>query len=230
MKKIVVFTGAGISAESGVKTFRDSDGMWEEFNVMDVASIQGWRKNRQLVLDFYNKRRKHLSTVVPNSAHIDLAELENDFEVYHITQNVDDLLERAGCSNILHLHGELTKMRGFDSGDIYDWNEDFEIKIDSTTNDGELLRPHIVWFGEAVPNITKAIEMVKNADIFVVIGTSLQVYPAANLINYVDTDNPIFLIDPNKVEYGDSNITHIKEVATIGVKRLIEKLNEYKDN
>lgn len=224
-KKLVIFSGAGLDVESGISAFRGSkDNLWEEYDVMDVASIQGWRKDRQLVLNFYNERRKHLSTVVPNSAHIDLVELEKEYEVFHITQNVSDLLERAGCSNILHLHGELTKMRSWDSSTIYDWDPDFEIKTDSLDDNGELLRPHIVWFGEDVPNMNKALRIAKEADIFVVIGSSLQVYPAASLIEHVKYGKPIYIVDPNGVDYLDSGTTHIKEVATVGVKQLIKLL------
>ncbi len=224
-KKLVIFTGAGISAESGVATFRDSDGLWEQYNVMDVASIDGWRKNRQLVLDFYNLRHKQMNSVEPNSAHIDLAELEKDFDVTIITQNVDCLHEKAGSTNVLHLHGEINKMRTCISEEIYDWEPDFEIKIDSRTKDDEQLRPFIVWFGEAVPNMDKANKIAQQADIFVVIGTSLQVYPAANIVSYVRTDIPIYVVDPNYTPTYDLMCTHIKKVATLGVKDLIELLN-----
>lgn len=227
-KKIVIFSGAGLDAESGIKTFRDSDGLWENYNVMDVATLDGWHRNRQLVLDFYNERHRQISTVKPNSAHEDIASLESDFEVYNITQNVSDLLERAGCTNVLHLHGELNKMRTWYTNEIYDWPEDMDLTINSTTDDDQLLRPHIVWFGEDVPNMKKAIEITETADIFVIIGSSLQVYPAANLFAYVKPDTKIYVIDPNKLDYGSVstlyNITQIQKTATEGMKELINIL------
>ena len=221
-KKIVVFTGAGISAESGVQTFRDSDGLWCEYDVKDVATIDGWRKDRQLVLKFYNERHKQLDTVQPNSAHYFLAELEKKYDVQIVTQNVDDLHERAGSTNVLHLHGELTKMRAFNNHTIYDWPKDFDIQTYSVYENDDTLRPHIVWFGEQVPNMDKAEKITKDADIFIVIGTSLQVYPAANLLYKVKFRTPIYYIDPTESEVGDDiiNFTHIKEKATIGVKSL----------
>jgi NAD-dependent deacetylase len=231
-KKLVIFSGSGLDSESGISTFRGDDNncLWDEYNVKDVASIEGWRRNRQLVLDFYNKRHNQLSTVVPNSAHFDIAELEKDYDVINITQNVSDLLERGGSTNILHLHGELTKMRTCLTNEILPWKQGIDLETSSQTDDGESLRPHIVWFGEAVPNMTPAIEIVKEADIFVVIGTSLQVYPAANLLDYVGDDVPIFVVDPQSVvdpyafDTSRMNITYIKEVATSGVKKLIELL------
>lgn len=225
-KKLVIFTGSGISAESGIKTFRDSDGLWENYNVDDVASIDGWRRNRKLVIDFYNERRKHLSTVSPNSAHTDLVELERDYDVTIITQNVDDLHERAGSSNILHLHGELVTMKACGNGEVFEWPQEVELTISSTAPDGSALRPNIVWFGEQVPNMSKACKIASEADIFVVIGSSLQVYPAASLLGYVDDTSPIYIIDPNVVGSitNYDNMIHIKEVATEGVKKLIEYL------
>mgnify|MGYP003536602461 FL=1 len=195
MKKIVVLTGAGISAESGIKTFRDADGLWEGHDIMEVASPIGWNKNPTLVLDFYNKRRAQLLTVKPNKAHEILAELEKQFNIHIITQNVDDLHERAGSSSVLHLHGELLKVRSFaNEKNIMHWKTD--LNLGDCDEKGNQLRPHIVWFGEAVPLIEKAIEIVETADILVIIGTSLQVYPAAGLMNYVNQNVPVYYIDP----------------------------------
>ena len=195
-KKLVVLTGAGISAESGIKTFRDSDGLWEGHNVMDVATPEGWRKNQALVLDFYNQRRKQLHEVKPNLGHTILAELEHFFDVYIITQNVDNLHEKAGSKNVLHLHGELLKVRSVkDKNYILDWKTDLN-KTDVDAN-GFQLRPHIVWFGEDVPALEEALEITQNADFFAVIGTSLQVYPAAGLVEYTPVNIPVFYIDPN---------------------------------
>lgn len=177
-KKIVVLSGAGISAESGIKTFRDSDGLWEGHDVMEVASPEGWRKNQELVLDFYNKRRQQLKNVLPNRAHEILAELQDNFDVQIITQNVDDLHERAGSKNVLHLHGELLKVRSvYNENYVLDWTED--INLGDFDDNGNQLRPHIVWFGEAVPALEEALPIVMQADYLIVIGTSLQVYPAA---------------------------------------------------
>lgn len=195
MKKIVVLTGAGISAESGIKTFRDADGLWEGHDIMEVASPIGWNKNPTLVLDFYNKRRAQLLTVQPNKAHEILAELEKQFNIHIITQNVDDLHERAGSSSVLHLHGELLKVRSVaNEKNIMHWKTD--LNLGDCDEKGNQLRPHIVWFGEAVPLIEKAIEIVETADILVIIGTSLQVYPAAGLMNYVNQNVPVYYIDP----------------------------------
>jgi NAD-dependent deacetylase len=195
MKKIVVLTGAGISAESGIKTFRDADGLWEGHDIMEVASPIGWNKNPTLVLDFYNKRRAQLLTVQPNKAHEILAELEKQFNIHIITQNVDDLHERAGSSSVLHLHGELLKVRSIaNEKNIMHWKTD--LNLGDCDEKGNQLRPHIVWFGEAVPLIEKAIEIVETADILVIIGTSLQVYPAAGLMNYVNQNVPVYYIDP----------------------------------
>lgn len=196
MKKLVVLTGAGISAESGIKTFRESDGLWEGHNVMDVATPEGWRKNQELVLDFYNQRRRQLHQVKPNDGHRILAQLEHYFEVYIITQNVDNLHEEAGSSNVLHLHGELFKVRSTkDKNYIIDWKTD--LNIGDFDNNGTQLRPHIVWFGEEVPALEQALLVTQQADYFAVIGTSLQVYPAAGLIEFIPTSIPIFYIDPN---------------------------------
>uniref|UniRef100_UPI004049DFDC SIR2 family NAD-dependent protein deacylase n=1 Tax=Flavobacterium sp. TaxID=239 RepID=UPI004049DFDC len=225
MKKIVVLTGAGISAESGIQTFRDADGLWEGHDVLEVASIDGWYKNPELVLNFYNKRRTSLNIVEPNDAHLKLRDLESDFEVQIITQNVDNLHERAGSTQILHLHGELTKMRS--ENNPYLILESFpEIKLGDLAADGSQLRPHIVWFGEAVPAIELAIQMVEKADILVVIGTSLQVYPAASLIDYVKNETPIYYIDANpaKINLPRKSVITWKMKATEGVQKLVATL------
>jgi len=195
-KRLVVLTGAGMSAESGIKTFRDAGGLWEGHNVMEVASYEGWIKNRELVLDFYNQRRRQLHTVEPNQGHIVLAELENDFDVHIITQNVDNLHEKAGSSKVLHLHGELLKVRSDcnSSKHILYWATD--LKIGDVDADGIQLRPHIVWFGEMVPALEEAINIIEQADCVAVIGTSLQVYPAASLVHYASPHVPVFYIDP----------------------------------
>ncbi|WP_366184271.1 NAD-dependent deacylase [Flavobacterium ovatum] len=194
-KKLVILSGAGMSAESGIKTFRDSDGLWEGHNVLDVATPEGWNKNTELVLDFYNQRRKQLLEVEPNLGHLTLAELEKDYDVKIITQNVDDLHERAGSTAVLHLHGELLKVRSVkNENDIQDWRGD--LILGDLDAKGNQLRPHIVWFGEAVPALEEAIEIVENADYLVVIGTSLQVYPAAGLIDFTKPNCLLFYIDP----------------------------------
>lgn len=196
MKNLVILSGAGVSAESGVATFRDSGGLWEGHDVMAVASPQGFAENPTLVLDFYNKRRRQLFDVQPNKAHTIIAGLETNFNVTVITQNVDDLHERAGSTNVLHLHGELFKARSVaNNSGIIDWKED--IKVGTLHTDGHQLRPHIVWFGEAVPAIEQAIPVVEQADYIIVIGTSLQVYPAAGLIDFANRHTPIYYIDPN---------------------------------
>lgn len=226
MKKIVVLTGAGISAESGINTFRDADGLWEGHDVMEVASPEGFRKNPELVLDFYNQRRRQLFQVTPNQAHFNLKTLESDFDVAIITQNVDDLHERAGSSNIIHLHGELLKARSSAKNTgICEWKKD--ITLHDRAEDGSQLRPHIVWFGEDVPMIPKAIEIVEQADILVIIGTSMQVYPAASLINFIQKNIPIYFIDPkpNVNKNAFNNLTIIKDVASLGTKKLLELLH-----
>lgn len=224
MKKLVVLSGAGISAESGIKTFREMGGLWEEFDVMEVASPQAWENNPELVMKFYNERRKKLLEAKPNEGHFGLVKLEKYFDVQIITQNVDDLHERAGSKNILHLHGEIRKARStFNSNLIYDING-WELKLGDTCEMGYQLRPHIVWFGEAVPAISEAATICERADILVIIGTSLNVYPAAGLIDYVQRGIPIYLIDPNDVNTFNSNITFIKEMAGKGVKKLINLL------
>src|SRR5215510_10022526 len=194
MKKLVVLTGAGISAESGLRTFRDSDGLWEGYNIEDVATPRAWKKDPQLVLDFYNMRRKNVADAEPNAAHVGLASLEKDFDVTIITQNIDDLHERAGSSNVMHLHGEIFKMRSErDHELVYEIKGD--IKIGDKAEDGQQLRPHIVWFEEPVPMIEEAVPVVRNADVFVVVGTSLVVYPAAGLVNYAPWNIPKYIID-----------------------------------
>ncbi len=225
MKKLVVLSGAGISAESGIKTFRDSNGLWENHRIEDVASPEGFTRNPKLVLDFYNTRRKQLKEVEPNMAHKLLAELEEYFEVHIITQNVDDLHERAGSTKITHLHGELRKARSVNNeNEILDWEDD--IKIGDLHIDGSQLRPHIVWFGEMVPEMDNAIEIASEADLFLVIGTSMQVYPAASVIRYIPNHCEVFVIDPN-LENPNSftkNENYIKSSATEGMKQLKEIL------
>ncbi len=230
-KKLVVLTGAGISAESGIKTFRDANGLWEGHDVMEVASPEGWHKNNALVLDFYNQRRKQLQQVSPNLGHLVLAELESHFDVYIITQNVDNLHEKAGSSNVLHLHGELLKVRStVEENYILDWENDLNLG-DVDTN-GNQLRPHIVWFGEAVPALDEAIEITQQADYFVVVGTSLQVYPAAGLLHYTNKNVPVFYIDPNPATIYDLNnsLEIIAMNATEGVPFLRQKLLEKTHN
>lgn len=224
-KHIVVLSGAGISAESGLKTFRDSDGLWNGYDVYEVATPGGWRKNPQLVLDFYNDRRRDVAAAKPNEAHIGLARLEKDFDVTIITQNIDDLHERGGSSNVVHLHGEIFKMRSVSDVDtIYEIKGD--IKIGDMATDGTQLRPHIVWFEEEVPMMEKAVRIVQNADYFVVVGTSLQVYPAAALLQYAPRYLPKFIIDKKSPAINDyTNLTVIEMPATDGVKELIKYLH-----
>lgn len=226
-QKLVVLSGAGISAESGLKTFRDSDGLWEGYDVYEVASPKGWNKNPQLVLDFYNMRRKNIAEAKPNAAHYGLAALEDKFDVHVITQNIDDLHERAGSKNVLHLHGEIFKMRSIkNEHKIYEIKGD--INLGDMAEDGHQLRPHIVWFEEPVPMIENAIDIVRTADIFVVIGTSLVVYPAAGLINYAPVNIPKYIIDKT-IPYTSSlhNLTIIEKPATEGIevfKKLCDQL------
>jgi len=225
MKKIVVLTGAGISAESGIRTFRASDGLWEEHRIEDVATFDAWQRNPALVLDFYNKRRKQLYEVQPNAAHLALAELESKFDVSIITQNVDDLHEQAGSQNVLHLHGELKKVRSTIDDDLIYELEGWELKQGDLCEKGAQLRPHIVWFGEAVPMIEKAMELSAEADIFIVIGTSLNVYPAAGLVYYIKPATPVYLVDPQaEMLSGVKNLTVIHELAGTGVPALVKKL------
>lgn len=222
---LVVFTGAGISAESGIQTFRDTGGLWEEYNINDVATPQAWEKNQKLVLDFYNKRRKQVIQAQPNKAHFALVELEKKYDVQIITQNIDDLHERAGSKNVLHLHGEIIKSRSsIDVSLVYKINGD-EIKFGEKCELGSQLRPHIVWFGEMVPEMEAAYSISEKADIFMVIGTSMAVYPAAGLIDYTPANIPKYLIDPSDVKItGINNLTIIKEKASIGLPKLALEL------
>lgn len=226
-KKIVVFSGAGMSAESGIKTFRDTGGLWEEYRIEDVATFDAWLKNQDLVLDFYNQRRKQVMEAQPNEAHYLVAELQKHFDVQVITQNIDDLHERAGSKNVLHLHGEIMKGRSTVKHElVYDLKH-WEIKAGDVCEVGSQIRPHIVWFGEAVPEMDKATELAEKADIFITIGTSLNVYPAANLIHVIEGHIPKFLLDPGdfNLDY-IKNLTIIKSTAVEGMKVLSEKLNE----
>jgi NAD-dependent deacetylase len=218
--KLVVLTGAGISAESGLKTFRDADGLWEGYNVYDVATPRGFQANPQLVLDFYNARRKDVANAQPNAAHIGLAALEKNYDVWIITQNIDDLHERGGSKKVLHLHGEIFKMRSvYNTENIFDIKGD--INVGDKAKDGGQLRPHIVWFEEAVPMLETAIQIVYDADIFVVVGTSLQVYPAASLINYAPHKCAKYIIDKNiPTTSGIQNLIAIETTATEGVEQL----------
>ncbi|MCK4701157.1 MAG: NAD-dependent deacylase [Bacteroidales bacterium] len=230
MQKLVVLSGAGMSAESGLKTFRDMGGLWEQYDVTEVASPQAWETNQELVLRFYNERRKQLLESEPNKGHIGLVELEKFFNVEIITQNVDDLHERAGSSKVLHLHGEIRKARStVDPALVYEI-DGWELKKGDRCEKGSQLRPHIVWFGEAVPAIEDAARITGTADILVVIGTSLNVYPAAGLINYAPGNCEIYLIDPNDVHVPQElNVVFFKETAVNGVRKLINKLTASED-
>lgn len=224
-KNIVVFTGAGVSAESGIKTFRDADGLWENYNVMDVATPEAWEKDKALVLEFYNQRRKQVLNAQPNLAHKLIADLEQDFEVQVITQNIDDLHERAGSTKVLHLHGEITKSRSTAPPyDLFDIKGD-KIKLGDICPRGFQLRPHVVWFGEAVPLLPDAEKLVSIADIFIVIGTSLNVYPAAGLVYHTPETSMKYLIDPKAVSIRDiKRIKFIKETAGHGMTILMDEL------
>jgi len=223
MKKVVILTGAGISAESGIKTFRDADGLWEGHDIMQEASPMGWKNDPALVLDFYNKRRKQLFSVLPNKAHKALVDLEKKYEVTIITQNVDDLHERAGSKNVIHLHGQLLKVRSqYDQNLILDWSKNLNIGDFCKYN--TQLRPHIVWFGEDVPMMETAIKTVEQADILVIIGTSMQVYPAAGLVEYVSAEIPIYFIDPIPSIASRKNLTVFSEKATTGVAKVVAEL------
>lgn len=226
-KKLVVLTGAGISAGSGLKTFRDTDGLWEGYDIEEVATPRGWRKNPGLVLEFYNMRRKNVADAKPNAAHYGLAALEKDFDVHIITQNIDDLHERAGSTKVLHLHGEIFKMRS-EKNDKLVYDIRTEIKLGDIAEDGAQLRPNIVWFEEAVPMIEPATVLAGNADIFVVVGTSLAVYPAAGLVNYAPREIPKFIVD-KKIPYTTSlyDIVAIEKPATEGIVYLTEQLRPY---
>lgn len=223
MKHLVVLTGAGISAESGIKTFRGADGLWEGHDVMQVASPEGFANNPALVLEFYNQRRRQLLQVKPNKAHLELANLEKHFKITIITQNIDDLHERAGSTNVIHLHGELLKVRSTKTEtNILDWKKD--LNLGDLDSNGHQLRPHIVWFGEAVPLIDKAVEVCATADKLLIIGTSLQVYPAASLMHYVPENTPTFFIDPDPSISSSKNLTVIAETATKGIDKFISVL------
>lgn len=225
--KVVVLTGAGMSAESGIKTFRDSNGLWEGYDVMEVASINGWLKNQALVLDFYNQRRRQLFKTSPNKGHLGLADLQNDFDVHIITQNVDDLHERAGSKKVLHLHGELRKVKSTLYPElIYAWDKD--LNVGDKCEKGAQLRPHIVWFGEMVPALEEAKYVVADADILVVIGTSMVVYPAASLIHYAKRKIPKFIIDP-KIPEIEPGFFPIECGASEGVEKLIQFLETIKN-
>lgn len=232
-KKIAVLTGAGVSAESGISTFRDNGGLWDKYDPQVVASIDGWRADRKMLLDFYNMQRLQLKDARPNAAHLAIAALEKDYDVTVITQNVDNLHERAGSTRIIHLHGELTKVRPeygeydrtFSEKEVFDIGYT-EIHLGDKAPNGSQLRPHIVWFGESVPMIEKAIEAVQDADILLIVGTSLQVYPAAGLYRYANWNTPIYVIDPNDLMIRDSRLTHIKEPATKGMETFRKILEE----
>lgn len=222
--KIAVLTGAGVSAESGIKTFRDSDGLWEGHDVMEVASPEGFARNPEAVLEFYNQRRKQLLTVEPNAAHIALAELEKDHEVTIITQNVDDLHERAGSTNVLHLHGELLKVRSTGNEDsVSEWKKD--LNLGDLCENNHQLRPHIVWFGEMVPMMDAAAEIVEEADALIIVGTSMQVYPAAGLLQYAKHDAPIYFVDPKPSISETKRIKVFAEKASTGVPKVVEALS-----
>ena len=223
MKHIVVLTGAGMSAESGIKTFRDADGLWEGHDVMEVATPEGFSKNPELVLDFYNQRRKQLLEVKPNTAHFDLVSLEEKYKITIVTQNIDDLHERAGSLNVIHLHGELLKVRStYNTSDIQEWKSD--LILGNTCSNGHQLRPHIVWFGEDVPMIEKAVSICTTADILLIIGTSMQVYPAASLMHYAPEDTPTYFIDPKPAMESNNNLTVIAKPATVGMKDFIKQM------
>ena len=224
MKKIIVLSGAGMSAESGILTFRDMGGLWDQYRIDEVASPIAWQKNPKLVLDFYNIRRKQLLKVEPNKAHYALVELEKKYDVEIITQNVDDLHERAGSTNIMHLHGELRKVRSVDDENLVSNLEGWELKLGDLASDGAQLRPHIVWFGEDVPLIDLAAERVNQADILIIIGTSLSVYPAAGLISCTTPECVNYYVDPNAMEQKINNISNIAEKATVGIPKLVEEL------
>ncbi|MEJ6588313.1 MAG: NAD-dependent deacylase [Crocinitomicaceae bacterium] len=219
MKHIVVLSGAGMSAESGLKTFRDSNGLWEGHDVMEVASPEGFSKNPALVLEFYNQRRRQLLEVKPNSAHFALSAFEKNHKVSIVTQNVDDLHERAGSTSVLHLHGELFKVRSTQfQSDVQYWKKD--LNIGDQCQKGYQLRPHIIWFGEAVPLLQKAISICEDADIIIIIGTSMQVYPAARLIHYAKPSAKVYYIDPKPAEINNAQVTVIAESATTGIKKI----------
>ena len=223
MENVVVLSGAGISAESGIKTFRDDNGLWEGHDVMEVASPQGWENNQELVLDFYNKRRRQLKTVQPNAAHEALVKLEEKYHVNIITQNVDDLHERAGSSQVTHLHGELFKVRStFNEDLILDWKDD--LNLGDFCEHNSQLRPHVVWFGEQVPMLEVAVSLVEKADLLIIVGTSMQVYPAASLMHYAPEHTPVYFIDPNPSINSSDKIEVIAEKASVGLVELVDRL------
>ncbi|POY34863.1 NAD-dependent protein deacylase [Solitalea longa] len=225
MKKLIILTGAGISAESGLKTFRDSDGLWEGYDINEVATPEGWRRNPELVQEFYNMRRKAVVEAEPNAGHISLAALEKYFDVTIITQNIDNLHEKAGSTSVIHLHGVITKSQSsVDPNLVYDI-EGYEIRMGEKCEKGSQLRPHVVWFGEAVPMFEPAAKICSKADLFAVVGTSLQVYPAAGLMDFVQYDAPKFLVDPN-APYVSRNVQVIQEKAGTGVPKLAQLLIE----
>ena len=222
-KKVIVLTGAGISAESGISTFRDSDGLWEQYRVEDVATHEAYLRNPELVLNFYNERRRQLFQVKPNEGHRQLVRLEERYDVHIITQNIDNLHEQAGSTNVLHLHGELTKARSDRNDNLIIDIGDRDIHLGDKAPDGAQLRPHIVWFGEAVPNIEPAAELCEQADYFIVVGTSMNVYPAAGLIHYVPRSTPCYLVDPKAVPISRPS-TIFQEKAGTGVKKVVDAL------
>lgn len=223
LEKIVVLTGAGVSAESGIKTFRDAGGLWEGHDVMEIASPAGWKNNQKKVLEFYNQRRRQLLTVKPNASHFALAKLEKEFQVEIITQNIDDLHERAGSTKVTHLHGELLKARStFDENLVLDWKQD--INIGDFCEFNYQLRPHVVWFGEAVPMFEKAMEIVSEAEMLIIIGTSMQVYPAAGLLDFAPNGIPIYFIDPKPNISEKGNLQIIAKKASLGVPELVKNL------
>lgn len=226
MKRLVVFTGAGVSADSGIATFRDSDGLWANYRIEEVCTPEALARDRAKVVEFYNLRRRETLSKEPNAAHRAIAELEKYFDVQVVTQNVDNLHERAGSTRVTHLHGELTKLRSTANPDLIYPIEGWEQKLDARAEDGSYLRPHIVFFGEAVPMFDRATRIVAKADILVVVGTSLAVYPAASLVHYVDRNVPIYLVDPGQpdVRLIRNPLTHIRERAAVGMPELLEKL------
>lgn len=224
--KIAILTGAGVSAESGLKTFRDSNGLWEGHDVMEVASPQGFRNNPELVLDFYNQRRRQLQEVDPNEAHLAIAAMESDHEVTVVTQNVDNLHERAGSTNVVHLHGELLKVRStFDPDLVMDWKDD--LVLGDLCEHNHQLRPHIVWFGEAVPMMDIAINVVERSEVIMIVGTSMQVYPAAGLLQFAPFTSPVFFIDPNPSISGSDRVRVFSERATTGVPKAVKEINSF---
>lgn len=228
-KRLVVFTGAGISAESGIKTFRDAGGLWEEYRIEDVATFEAWERNRQLVLDFYNQRRRQVMEAMPNAAHRMIASLEEFFDVQVITQNVDDLHERAGSTNVIHLHGEIMKARSTENDKLIYSLQDWQLNEGDQAEDGSQLRPHIVWFGEMVPEMDTANELAARSDLMVVVGTSLNVYPAAGILDYVPGTVPIWLLDPGAFQLNYiKGLRHIQETAVKGAEELKNELLKFR--